>query len=262
MKKKVATIQFSVKLNDLQYNQEQVNRLVAKACEDKSLDYILLPETWNLGFFPKEVKEVAEDYSTSTSVALLKQLAKTYQVNIIGGSIIVKDNGLIYNRSLVFNRNGELVHTYDKGHLFSPSNENLEFTKGVQNNVFTLDGVEVAQIICYDLRFPEHIRRFALEGAKLLFISAEWPHPRLNHWQTLSKARAIENQMYVISANGCGVAYELEFCGHSAIIDPWGEIIQEAAEEITILYAEIDVDIVDNVRKRIPVFNDRNINLY
>lgn len=259
---KTASIQFPVRLGDISFNQQKVKELVEKAWNQYQPDVILLPETWNLGFFPEDVKELAEDFHTSSSFSLIKSLAEKFQVNLIGGSIIVHDGGLIRNRAIVFNRQGELIHQYDKSHLFSPTKEHLSFEAGKENHIFMLDEVKVAHMICYDLRFPEYSRKLALEGAQVLFISAEWPHPRLHHWQVLNLARAIENQMYVISANGCGTAYDLHFCGHSAIIDPWGEVVVEGEEEEAILFADIDLTKVDEVRNKIPVFKDRNLDVY
>ena len=96
-------------------------------------------------------------------------------------------------------------------------------------------------MICYDIRFPELARKLALGGAKILFVPAEWPHPRLHHWRTLLTARAIENQMYVIACNRTGQSGNDRFFGHSMIIDPWGEIIAEGDEEEVILMADIDL---------------------
>lgn len=96
----------------------------------------------------------------------------------------------------------------------------------------------------------------------MLFVCAQWPHPRLNHWRQLLIARAIENQMYVVACNRVGVGGKSQFCGHSLVVDPWGEIVAEAGEEETILRAEIDLSLVDEVRQRIPVFADRRTALY
>jgi predicted amidohydrolase len=117
-------------------------------------------------------------------------------------------------------------------------------------------------MICYDIRFPELARRLALGGAKLLLVPAEWPNPRLHHWRTLLTARAIENQMYVVACNRTGVSGSTSFFGHSMVIDPWGEIVAEADEQETILQATIDLALVDEVRTRIPVFEDRRPALY
>jgi omega-amidase len=116
--------------------------------------------------------------------------------------------------------------------------------------------------ICYDIRFPEQARTLSLLGAKILFVAAEWPHPRLHHWRTLLMARAIENQMYVVACNRVGNTAIDSFFGHSMIIDPWGEIIAEGGEREEIVTARIDLTLVDHVRNRIPVFEDRRPELY
>jgi predicted amidohydrolase len=116
--------------------------------------------------------------------------------------------------------------------------------------------------ICYDLRFPEIFRAYAIAGARMVLLPSEWPHPRLEHWRTLIRARAIENQMFVIACNRVGVSKETTFCGHSAIIDPWGETVIEGGESPTLLTAEIDVDRVEEVQKKIPVLRDRRPEIY
>ena len=116
--------------------------------------------------------------------------------------------------------------------------------------------------ICYDLRFPELFRVYALAGAKIVFLPAEWPHPRLNHWQILLRARAIENQMYVVACNRVGTSKDTHFCGHSCIIDPWGEVVAEIGEDDGILTAEIGINKVDEVRSSIPIFADRRPEIY
>jgi len=117
-------------------------------------------------------------------------------------------------------------------------------------------------MICYDIRFPELARKLALSGAKILFVPAEWPHPRLHHWRSLLIARAIENQMYVCGINRVGRDAANVFCGHSMIVDPWGEVIAEADETETIISAAVDLARPDEVRSRIPVFRDRRPELY
>jgi omega-amidase len=116
--------------------------------------------------------------------------------------------------------------------------------------------------ICYDLRFPELFRRYALAGARLILVPAEWPHPRRAHWQTLLRARAIENQCFVAACNRVGITGNSTFFGASAVIDPWGEALVEGGETELILTATIDLSLVDTVRKRIPVFEDRRPELY
>jgi predicted amidohydrolase len=120
----------------------------------------------------------------------------------------------------------------------------------------------VGLAICYDLRFPELFRAYALAGTHTVIIPAEWPNPRMAHWQTLLRARAIENQMFIIACNRVGQSGNTTFFGRSCIIDPWGETIVEAGEQAILLTADIDIDVVDTVRKKIPVFADRRPDLY
>ena len=101
-----------------------------------------------------------------------------------------------------------------------------------------------------------------MQGARLLFLPAEWPHPRLTHWQTLLRARAIENQMFVVGCNRVGSSKGSTFCGHSAVVDPWGELVIEGDERSELLTATIDTALADEVRARIPVFADRRPELY
>jgi predicted amidohydrolase len=114
----------------------------------------------------------------------------------------------------------------------------------------------VAMAICYDLRFPEMIRKLARRGAKLLLIPAEWPDPRLRHWQVLTEARAIENGFYVIGANRVGAEDGLNFPGHGRIIDPWGEVLAEGGADEGVVSCEIEMHRVEEARTRINTLID------
>jgi predicted amidohydrolase len=117
--------------------------------------------------------------------------------------------------------------------------------------------------VCYDLRFPEMFRKYALKGTRLVFIPAEWPAARVSHWSTLLRARAIENQMFVVGVNCVGKIGNETFGGSSTIISPWGETIAEANnQDEQLITAEIDLDQVDEFRMKIPVFEDRRPDIY
>jgi predicted amidohydrolase len=116
--------------------------------------------------------------------------------------------------------------------------------------------------ICYDLRFPELFRRYAVEGAKMVIIPAEWPIERAEHWTTLLKARAIENQMYIVAVNNVGESGGTTFAGQSMIVDPWGKVVVAGGEEPGLFTAEVDFDRVNAIREKIPVFEDRRPDLY
>jgi omega-amidase len=147
-------------------------------------------------------------------------------------------------------------------HLFRLMNEEKYLQPGEQMGSFSLDGIPCAGVICYDIRFPEWIRKHVVAGAQVLFVVAEWPMPRLAHWRHLLITRAIENQCYVIACNRVGSDPDNTFAGHSLIIDPWGEIVAEASPEEETLLAEIDLAQVSQIRKRIPIFSDRRPELY
>lgn len=248
-------------LGDFHANLETLCRLAERAMENRP-DVLLLPELWNIGFYPKPLSQYAES-SEAKSLQAMEDLARQYQVNIVGGSIATKDGTVFRNTCCVFDRRGRRVASYDKSHLFSPMGENEDFAPGQFLSVFSLDSVPCAVAICYDLRFPELIRRLALKGISVLFLPAEWPVERLIHWRTLLRARAIENQIFLAAANGAGsFPNGMHLAGHSAIIDPWGEILAEAEEGEAILHANLQTAIRRQIKESMDVFADRRPELY
>jgi omega-amidase len=262
LKKRVVSIQANVQLADFHQNRKHIVAMLDEAKKQHNPDIIILPETWNVGFFPENVDELADEVQENISANLISDWARINQVNVVAGSIAIRENGQVKNRSFIYDRQGQCVASYDKMHLFSPGKEDEFFEHGGRHVTFELDGIPCGVIICYDLRFPELSRMIALDGAQILFVPAEWPYPRVAHWQTLARARAIENQMFVITSNGVGVAGDLRFCGHSSIIDPFGEYLAQADDQETMIFAEIDLDQVEEVRRKIPVFRDRKPELY
>ena len=130
---------------------------------------------------------------------------------------------------------------------------------GAKESVFELDGVTAASVICYDIRFPEWVRTQMAQGVKVLFVVAQWPEPRVQQWEILLKARAVENQ----AVNRVGAGPEDVFSGHSMVIDPLGNVVLQAKEhEEGIFTADINLEEVDRVRGQIPVFEDRRTDLY
>lgn len=258
---KVSAIQLAIQFNDPEKNYTLVERKVIETIINDNPDVILLPEMWNVSFYPDNLEETADVEGKHTK-EFLGRLAQTYGVNIVGGSVATKVAGIFYNTSYCFNREGKLIHTYHKVHLFSPSKEHETFEAGNELGVFELDGVKVGVATCYDLRFVEWIRMMALEGIEVLFVPAAWPHPRAFPWQTLQRARAIENQIFVVGLNSVGNTDSLSFCGHSLILNPLGETLAEAKEEETVLSAELDLDSRKQIQEAINVFNDRRPDLY
>jgi omega-amidase len=258
---KVAIIQMATILDQPHKNRVYLESYLQDVVK-QTVDTVVFPEMWDVGFFPENIKETAETHDENKCLAWMQEWAMANRINIVGGSIAIRDGENLYNRCYVINREGEIVTYYDKMHLFSPGKEPQSFTLGQKNGLFKLDGTACAVQICYDIRFPELARKQALAGAKILFVPAQWPNPRRNHWVTLNKARAIENQMFVVATNGCGIAGKLQSCGHSAIYDPWGEELVHASESEEVCVTTLHVDTVDEVRAKIPVFEDRRPPLY
>lgn len=239
----------------------RVSELIQKAAENQP-DVIVLPETWNTGFYPKENAEVLADPEGMQTKALLGALAAKYRVNIIAGSITELRNEKLYNTSYIFDREGMCIASYDKTHLFSPMGENRVYTPGNSLCRFMLDGIRCGVIICYDLRFPELTRKLCLQGVDVLFVVSQWPAVRISHLRTLTAARAIENQIFVACCNSCGRADDTQYGGNSVILDPLGEPLALAGDKEQLLSAECDLRVLSQIRKAIPVFQNRRVDLY
>ncbi|MCR5732127.1 MAG: carbon-nitrogen family hydrolase [Sphaerochaetaceae bacterium] len=258
---KVSCIQMDMAFAKPEDNFKKAVALVREAAEKKP-DVILLPETWNVGFFPEENLEKLADQDGAMLKATFSPLAKELGVNIVAGSIANKKADGIYNTSYTFDREGNVVAEYDKTHLFSPMGEDKFFKKGNHTSTFTLDGLKCGVIICYDVRFPELIRTMSTKGLDVLFMVSQWPLVRVPHLDALTKARAIENQMFVVCCNSAGKAPGTVFGGNSSVTDPWGETIAHAKDKEEILYATLDPSILDGIRTSINVFADRRPDIY
>ncbi|UAL49503.1 carbon-nitrogen family hydrolase [Sutcliffiella horikoshii] len=260
MKWKIACIQFDVAFGDPEANIEKACELLTVAGKDRP-DIIVLPELWSTGYDLGRLDKIADSGGFVTT-KFLKSAAKELKTHIVGGSVAKKTNKGIYNTMITVNKDGEVAGEYSKLHLFRLMDEHHFLQPGKTDGMFELDGETCAGFICYDIRFPEWIRAHTTKDAKAIFVVAEWPLARVDHWRTLLIARAIENQCYVIACNRSGADPKNAFAGHSMIIDPWGEIVAEAGEDEEIITAEIDLDKVEEVRKRIPIFEDRRPQYY
>ncbi|GGD64820.1 carbon-nitrogen family hydrolase [Paenibacillus nasutitermitis] len=259
---RIALIQMHVEAGHPEANFRKLETLLQEAVSGEvKPQLIMLPEMWNTGYALEEIRTLADRNGERTK-KMLSAFAREHGVQVHCGSIAESREDGVYNTSYFFNGQGEVEADYSKIHLFRLMNEEKHLLAGNVTGRLKVSEVDSGMMICYDIRFPELARKLALEGAKLLFVPAQWPNPRLHHWRTLLMARAIENQMFVIACNRCGTSGTSSFFGHSLIIDPWGEVVAEAGEMETILHAEIDLDLVDEVRSRIPVFEDRRPALY
>jgi len=213
---------------------------------------------WSSGFAYKNLNGLAQ--RTAQIVEELTTLSRELNLVIVG-SMPEPNGDKVFNTIYVAD-NGKLVGSYRKLHLFSLLGEDKAFDSGDNFLVAETSIGKIGVIICYDLRFPELSRRLALEGAQIICVSAQWPKPRQEHWRTLLRARAIENQLFVVSCNACGMIGKLDFFGMSMIIDPKGEVLAEAGEEESSIVAELDMQAMEEWRKQIPCFNDRRPEIY
>lgn len=261
MKKKITLIQMNSILSEPDQNYAHVQELLLKAAKEEP-DIIVLPETWNTGFFPRENLKALSDQNGTRTKDLLSSFAAGHKVNIVAGSVSTVKNDHIYNTTYVFDRQGTLVSEYDKIHGFTPSGEHEFYTGGTATHNFKLDGISCSSIICYDVRFPEVIRTETIKGVDLFFVPAQWPSIRVRHWVTLNTARAIENQMFLCAINGCGYAGETRYGGNSLLLDPWGEEILHLGTDEDIQTGTIDLSTISQIRSSINVFRDRKPEYY
>lgn len=256
---KLGCIQLQVAFGDVEKNFSRVEELIREAA-NKGAEIVILPEMWNTSYALEKLEGLA-DIDGERTKAFLSQLAKELHVHIVGGSVATKKGDQFYNTMLVYNNEGELVGEYDKAHLFRLMDEHLHLSSGNTQNNFKLGDLDAAGVICYDIRFPEWLRLHALNGAKVLFVSAQWPTARIDHWKTLLQARAIENQCFVVAVNRISRNKD-NFNGQSMVIEPWGEILWTGGEDEELAIVDVDFSKVDEVRTRIPVYDDRRPELY
>ena len=236
-----------------------VDRITAAAAA--GADLVCLPEMFPTGFDYEYIRESAEPLSGPFMTAL-KETARDAGTYLVCGSYPEREKEKIYNTAVVIGSDGEIIGKYRKIHLFPVMDENLHLSPGREIPVFETGLGKLGVMICYDIRFPELARALVLGGAEILVVPAEFPYPRLDHWKCLLKARAVENQCFVLAVNRVGSVESTRFFGNSAIYDPWGEMIAGSGDSEDVITGTIDTALVEEVRRRIPVFADRRGDLY
>ena len=259
MKLTLSLAQMDIALSDPGANLQKADAWAAEA-KRRGSDVIVFPEMWTTGFDWPSLKSLASwQDDVVNSVA---SLARKHNIWINGSMLALNERNQPANTSIMFDPNGQAIGLYRKIHLFGLMDEDDYLAPGQSLTTIESPWGQAGLAICYDLRFAEMFRTYALNGVNLVYLPAEWPHPRLAHWRTLLRARAIENQMFMVGVNRVGSDAASTFFGHSAIIDPWGNAVVEAGETEILLTATIDTDMVATVRQKIPVFKDRRPDLY
>ena len=217
------------------------------------VDLIVLPEMFTSGF-TMNPKNVAETMQGET-ILWLKDVAKTKNCAITG-SLVIEENGNYFNRLVFVFPNGE-IQQYDKRHLFTLAGEDKVYTSGTEKLIVTYKDFKICPLVCYDLRFPVFSRN--VEDYDLLIYVANWPKLRINAWDILLKARAVENMSYVIGVNRIGMDdNNHEYVGHSQAIDFLGNHIVEPYETEDIFVVELNKEKMLETRSKLAFLNDKD----
>lgn len=253
---KAASIQLEIK--DSETKEQRITRVDAMLDQLGGSDLILLPEIWATGYFSFDRYHAEAEPIDGPFVKHFAKKAKALHTYLFAGSFVEQDGKNYYNTSLLFSPEGELIGTYRKIHLFRyGSAEGNLLTAGTEPTVVETSFGKVGLATCYDLRFPELFRKQVDAGADLLLITSAWPHARLAHWNLFNKARALENQCYLISCNCVGKTQDVLMGGHSQVVDPWGVTIASAGEHESVLKAEIDLQQIAHIREIFPQLKHR-----
>jgi len=250
---KVAAAQMDIVWHDRDANHAKMRRM-AGAAKKGGADLVIFPEMAATGF-SMDTSVTAESMDGPTPT-LFRDLAKDLEMAVVGGFVCKTKEGRPQNVSLAVDRKGVDLAFYAKIHPIGLLQEDQHYDSGDHTVSFHLGDMEVACLICYDLRFPEVFRPLADRSALVLVI-ASWPSARQRHWDLLLPARAVENQLYVVGVNRVGEGGGHRFSGGSAIIDPAGERIAHAADTETLLVGEIDSRRVEQVRMAMAFLKDR-----
>ncbi len=254
---------------DKEVNLKAASDFIDEAVSKKA-KLISFPEVFNVIDFGDEEPE---DLANSKTINLMAEKAREHKVWIHCGSIAEKNNdgGKPYNTTVMLNPDGEIVAVYRKLHTFDvtlPDGTLTEESARIQrgNEMISID-TEIGNLgftICYDIRFPELFRYLALEGSEIIFTPANFAMATgKDHWETILKARAVENGCYIIAAGQIGKKRQkFDSFGGSLIVDPWGTIIAKAREEACVITAEIDLDYLDKIRGMLPMLVNRRDDIY
>ncbi len=265
---RIALCQMPVKVGK-DANLETASRMIKEASIGEA-DIVVLPEMFNCPYsntYFREYAEVEKGYTYSQ----LSEWAAEFGVVLIGGSIPELSNGFVYNTTYAFNSNGEFIGKHRKAHLFDidiPNGirfmESETLTAGSNSTVIDTPFGKIGIAICYDMRFPELFRKMTLEGAKLIVVPAAFNMTTgPAHWELTARARALDNQVYMAlcspsrDKDGVYVAY-----GHSLVVNPWGDVLNQAEYNEGIVFVDLDLKLCDEIRDNLPLLKHRRPEIY
>ncbi len=252
---KISICQLNILYEDREYNIKQAEDFIKKASSEKS-EIVFFPEMSFTGF-SMDTDKIGE--RGTLTVDTIKDYAFKYKIKIGFGWVSKKQNKA-ENRYTIIDENKAVISDYTKIHPFSYMNEDKYFVGGEDISILKINNFAISTFICYDLRFPE-IFQIASKNANIIVVAANWPSARKNHWLTLLKARAIENQVYIVGVNCFGTQKDNIYSGDSCIISPHGDIILGPLEDETLKTIDIEDD-VEEYRGKYPFKKDRREDIY
>jgi len=265
----VAAVQ--VKFDSAELLEDRISRTQDLISGIGKADLIVLPELWLHGGFSYDSWRENVISLHSEVFTVLSEVARDKKAWLHAGSFMVAEPSSaasdMWNTSVLFDPAGSVRATYKKIHRFGFSDGEPKLIAAGDEPVIVELQTERATAIaglstCYDLRFPELYRHMSAEDAALNVIPACWPLSRVQHWQTLGRARAIENQSFVVQCNMTGADQKVELGGHSQIVDGNGHILAQAEKEETVIHARLDFDLLNEMRSSFPVLNDRRADIW
>jgi len=262
LKVNIGLVQLEVRDGDIETNISRGINYITKLAESNS-DLIIAPELWPTGYNKESILKFSSNTRKHEElIDILKTISNKYK-SVIVAPMPVKEDDRIYNAAVVIYKD-DIIAIYKKIHLFRLFHEDDIFTKGDDVTLVHVKGFNLGLAICYDLRFPELFRILSAKEAHIIAIPASWGAPRVKQWSTLLKARAIENQVYVVGVNRVGYSKEVkeDFPGNSCVIDPLGDEVVCLGKHEEAVNIIIDLDYIKKARSYLPLWSDRRVDLY
>ena len=267
---RVALAQIAVERGDVTGNVDRAVAAIERAAESGA-DLVALPEMFAVGYFAFDLYARTAEPVGGETHERIAAAAHTNGVAVLAGTLVedleataaqtdlaVPEEAGLANTAVFFDRDGERRAVYRKHHLFGyGSAESDLLVAGERAPVVDFSGFGVGITTCYDLRFPELYRGLVEDGATLVLVPSAWPYPRVEHWQLLPRARAVENLAYVATINGSGTLDDTTLLGRSTVYDPWGTVLASSDDDPSLVTADLEPGTVGSVRESFPALADR-----
>lgn len=246
---RVGLLQYDIKWEDKNANKEKILNIIETSEDKFQIDWLIFSEMTLSGFTMNKTVSELDDSDRD----FFKNIAVKYNTNLSYGGVEVG-----YNKLITLNRKGERINEYSKIHLYAFGEEDKYYNVGSKQTFFEIEGLKIMPAVCFDLRFPYLFWNMA-EKVDAYVVIAAWPMRRAEHWMTLLRARALENQAYCFGVNRLGFEGKIEYSGNSMGFDPLGKVIIDCKSNEGISVNEVDVapSEVKKTRERFPFIKER-----